>query len=114
MVGSKLLLEWSTRQIAGWLKCTYPDDENYQVSHEIIYRTPFNQARGALKKKLLQHLRRADHANDMYVRFQRALAEEGAGNLEEAKKLFAEIAGFNFNSMGFTLVRKDAAARASQ
>ena len=44
-------------QIAGWLKRTYPDDEHYQVSHETIYRSLFIQARGALKKELLQHLR---------------------------------------------------------
>ncbi len=57
-VARKLQLEWSPRQIAGWLKRTYPDDETYQVSHETIYRTLFIQARGALKKELLQHLRR--------------------------------------------------------
>lgn len=58
IVADKLQLEWSPRQIAGWLKRTYPDDESYQVSHETIYRTLFIQARGALKKELLQHLRR--------------------------------------------------------
>ena len=58
IVTEKLQLEWSPRQIAGWLKYTYPDDENYQVSHETIYLTLFIQARGALKKELLQHLRR--------------------------------------------------------
>ena len=58
IVASKLQLQWSARQIAGWLKRTYPDDETYQVSHETIYRTLFIQARGALKKELLQHLRR--------------------------------------------------------
>ena len=57
IVASKLQLEWSPRQIAGWLYRTYPDDENYQVSHEKIYRTMYIQARGALKKELLQHLR---------------------------------------------------------
>jgi len=55
---SKLRQRWSPEQIAGWLKRTYPDDENYQVSHETIYRSLFIQARGALKKELLQHLRR--------------------------------------------------------
>jgi IS30 family transposase len=49
---------WSPAQIAGWLKHTYPRDENSRVSHETIYRTLFIQARGALKKELLQHLRR--------------------------------------------------------
>jgi len=58
IVAKKLQLQWSPRQIAGWLKRTYPRDENYQVSHETIYRTLFIQARGALKKELLQHLRR--------------------------------------------------------
>ena len=57
IVASKLKLHWSPEQIAGWLKRTYPDDENYQVSHETIYRSLFIQARGALKKELLQHLR---------------------------------------------------------
>jgi len=58
IVAKKLQLEWSPRQIAGWLKRTYPDDETYQVSHETVYRSLFIQARGALKKELLQHLRR--------------------------------------------------------
>jgi len=58
IVARQLRLLWSPQQIAGWLKRTYPDDESYQVSHETIYRTLFIQARGALKKELLQHLRR--------------------------------------------------------
>jgi IS30 family transposase len=58
LVAGKLQLEWSPQQVAGWLKRAYPDDENYQVSHETIYRSLFIQARGALKKELLRHLRR--------------------------------------------------------
>ena len=58
IVASKLRLAWSPEQIAGWLKLAYPNDESYQVSHETIYRSLFIQARGALKKELLQHLRR--------------------------------------------------------
>ena len=57
IVAKKLQLQWSPRQIAGWLKRTYPDDENYQVSHETIYRSLFIQARGVLKKGLQQCLR---------------------------------------------------------
>src|ERR1035437_1319983 len=57
IVAAKLRWQWSPEQIAGWLKRTYPGDENYQVSHETIYRSLFIQARGALKKELLQHLR---------------------------------------------------------
>jgi IS30 family transposase len=58
LVADKLRLQWSPSQVAGWLKRTYPQDETHQVSHETIYRTLFIQARGALKKELLQHLRR--------------------------------------------------------
>jgi IS30 family transposase len=58
IVAGKLQMRWSPEQIAGWLKQTYPDDENHQVSHETIYRSLYIQARGALKKELVQHLRR--------------------------------------------------------
>lgn len=58
IVAKKLGKFWSPEQIAGWLKHTYPDDENFQVSHETIYRSLYIQTRGALKKELLQHLRR--------------------------------------------------------
>jgi IS30 family transposase len=58
IVAKKLKQIWSPEQIAGWLKRAYPNDENYQVSHETIYRSLYIQARGALKKELLQHLRR--------------------------------------------------------
>lgn len=40
------------------MKHAYPCDETYHVSHETIYRSLFIQARGALKKELLQNLRR--------------------------------------------------------
>jgi IS30 family transposase len=56
-VADKLRLLWSPEQIAGWLKHTYAR-ESQRVSHETIYRSLFIQARGALNKELLQHLRR--------------------------------------------------------
>jgi len=58
IVAEKLQLRWSPDQIAGWLKSTYPDNENCQVSQETIYKTLFIQARGALKKELIQYLRK--------------------------------------------------------
>ena len=70
----------------------------------------------------LVELRRDNHAaaveqyrqanlTDIYVKYHLALAEEGAGNAEEARRLFAEVAGWNFNSVAFALVRKDALER---
>jgi IS30 family transposase len=57
IVAEKLTRRWSPQQIAGWLKATYPDDPEMQVSHETIYRTLFIQSRGALRKELTAHLR---------------------------------------------------------
>jgi IS30 family transposase len=57
IVASKLVLDWSPEQISGWLKTHYPDDGNMRVSHETIYRSLFIQARGVLKKELLDYLR---------------------------------------------------------
>ena len=49
-------MQWSPDQIAGWLKNPYADDENYQVSHETIYKSLFIQARGALKRSFYNTL----------------------------------------------------------
>ncbi len=57
VVASKLIRDWSPEQISGWLKMQYPEDESMRVSHETIYRSLFIQARGVLKKELLDHLR---------------------------------------------------------
>jgi len=57
IVASKLILDWSPEQISGWLKMQYPEDQSMRVSHETIYRSLFIQARGVLKKELIQHLR---------------------------------------------------------
>lgn len=57
MVARQLSSNWSPQQIAGWLKRRYPDQAGMQVSHETIYRSLFIQARGLLKRELLQHLR---------------------------------------------------------
>jgi IS30 family transposase len=59
LVAGKLQRRWSPQQVAGWLKRTYPDDPSRQVSPETIYRSLFIQARGALKKELVEHLRRS-------------------------------------------------------
>jgi IS30 family transposase len=57
IVASKLILDWSPEQISKWLKVSYPKNESMHGSHETIYRSLFIQARGVLKKELVQHLR---------------------------------------------------------
>ena len=71
----------SPEQIAGWLKREYRGEEHNQVSHETIYRSLFVQARGVLKKELMQYLRskrtirRSRHAS---------LKRDGLGQIKDA------------------------------
>ena len=74
LVALQLRRLWSPEQIAGWLKCAYPDDEACQVSHETIYKSLFIQARGALKKELQQHLR-----TQRAIRHSRHTSQKGNG-----------------------------------
>jgi IS30 family transposase len=80
-VSWKLQLNWSPEQIAGWLKRTNRGEEHNQVSHETIYRSLFVQARGVLKKELMQYLRskrtirRSRHAS---------LKRDGLGQIKDA------------------------------
>jgi len=80
-VSTKLRRKWSPEQIAGWLKRTFPAEAHKQVSHETIYRSLYIQARGVLKKELLEHLRarrtvrRSRHAS---------LKRNGLGQVKDA------------------------------
>jgi IS30 family transposase len=57
IITEKLKLHWSPQQIAGWAKRQHPEDERYHVSHETIYKSLFIQARGVLKRELIQCLK---------------------------------------------------------
>lgn len=80
-VSAKLRRKWSPEQIAGWLKRAFPEEVHKQVSHETIYRSLYIQARGVLKKELLEHLRakrtvrRSKHAS---------LKRNGLGQIKNA------------------------------
>lgn len=80
-VSEKLRRKWSPEQIAGWLKRSFPGEAHKQVSHETIYRSLYIQARGVLKKELMEHLRakrtvrRSRHAS---------LKRNGLGQVKDA------------------------------
>ncbi|AML53823.1 IS30 family transposase [Falsihalocynthiibacter arcticus] len=80
-VSAKLRRKWSPEQIAGWLKRAFPGEAQRQVSHETIYKSLYIQARGVLKKELLEHLRakrtvrRSKHAS---------LKRNGLGQIKNA------------------------------
>lgn len=80
-VSRKLRRKWSPEQVAGWLKHSFPDEDQHRVSHETIYKSLYIQARGVLKKELLAHLRakrtirRSRHAS---------LKRDGLGQIKDA------------------------------
>ncbi len=83
LVAGRLKLQWSPEEIAAWLRRTYPQDENRQVSHETIYKTLFIQARGALKKELLAHLRQNRVMRRPRGHTQKSLHIKGAVSIRE-------------------------------
>ncbi len=60
----------------------------------------------------LAHYEQADRDN-IIVTYHVAICQEGAGNTAEAKRLFGEVARYNFNFVNYALIRGDAMARAS-
>lgn len=56
-IAQKLALQWSPKQISGWLRREYAGEEEMHISHETIYKSLFVQTRNVLKKELVSHLR---------------------------------------------------------
>ncbi len=48
---------WSPQQIAGRLRLEHPNDPNWWVSHETIYRSLYLQGKGGLRAELVRALR---------------------------------------------------------
>lgn len=60
----------------------------------------------------IEHLSAGDHLYNMYTKYYLARAQEAAGNADEAARLYAELAVWNFNGPGYAIFRKDILARA--
>lgn len=74
LVIERLRQDHSPQQISGWLRLSYPDNDEMQVSHETIYRALYLQARGSLRRELTRHLR-----TRRQKRFARAHSSHGQG-----------------------------------
>ena len=74
LVIERLVQDHSPQQISGWLRLSYPDNEQMQVSHETIYRALYVQARGSLRRELTRHLR-----SGRQKRFARTHSNRGQG-----------------------------------
>jgi tetratricopeptide (TPR) repeat protein len=79
--------------------------ENY---HDLVGLIYFLQRKYV---QAVEQYRQSDLTN-MYNKYHLALALDGAKQKDEARKLFKEVADWNFNTVGYALVRKDARARA--
>ena len=58
----------------------------------------------------VEHYRQGS-PNSPYIMYHRALAEDAAGNAEEANRLFEEVAEYNFNSAAVSCIKNDAIER---
>ncbi|MFQ5349560.1 MAG: tetratricopeptide repeat protein [Thermoanaerobaculia bacterium] len=86
-------------------------DDNPRKMEGVHYVLGMSALKAGDNAAAVEHLRQANHANNMLIRYQLAVAEEGTGNTAEAQKLFAEVGSFNFNSVGFALIGRDARDR---
>ena len=44
---------------------------------------------------------------DPFIKYNYAVALEGSGHADKAKTMFKELAVYNFNSLGYALIRRD-------
>lgn len=58
-------------------------------------------------KQAVEHYRQAN-LNNIYTKYHLGLALEGAKQQEEAKAVFKDVANWNFNSVGYALIRQEA------
>jgi cytochrome c-type biogenesis protein CcmH/NrfG len=77
--------------------------------HEILGLSAYFQGDYA---SAVEHLSAGDHLNNMYTKYYLARANEEAGNADEAARLYAELAVWNFNGPGYAMFREDILDRA--
>ncbi len=58
-------------------------------------------------KRAVKHYRQAN-LNNIYTKYHLGLALEGAGETDEAREVFQDVADWNFNSVGYALIRQEA------
>lgn len=86
-----------------------PDPRKMERMHEILGFNDYAQGNFA---SAAEHFESADPGN-IYPKYYRALALEKSGSQDSADSLLAEIARWNFNDVGFAMVRNDVMHRTS-
>lgn len=85
-----------------------PNPRKMEPVHEILGIADFFQEKYA---EAAEHLAQGTPGNT-YLKYYRAVALEESGQGEQASALFDEIAVWNFNSVGYAMIRKDAMTHA--
>ena len=57
--------------------------------------------------KAIKHFKQSNYKNNMYMKYMLATANEKAGNTVMSGVLFHELENYNFNNVGYALVRKE-------
>ncbi|MFT5136944.1 MAG: ABC-type phosphate/phosphonate transport system substrate-binding protein [Arenicella sp.] len=78
--------------------------------HEILGMNAFYQKDYAAAA---EHLSAGDTQINMYNKYYLALAQQQCGNANEAARIIAELAAYNFNGPGYAMFRKSILAKAS-
>lgn len=78
--------------------------------HEILGMSAFYQKDFA---SAVEHLSAGDTQFNMYNKYYLALAQSNAGNADEAARIIAELAAYNFNGPGYAMFRKSILESAS-
>jgi tetratricopeptide (TPR) repeat protein len=85
------------------------DPRRNEPAHQILGRAAL--ATGDYEAAI-EHYEQTDPA-DVYAKYHLGLACEGAGDVERAKAIYSDIANYNFNNVGYALIRSEAVAKAS-
>jgi hypothetical protein len=64
-----------------------------------LYQGKFQEAAGQFAQGNL---------NDPYIKYQYAIALQSAGEKPKGNQLMRELSSYNFNNVGYALIRKDA------
>jgi tetratricopeptide (TPR) repeat protein len=85
------------------------DPRKNEAAHEILGLANLLQGNYS---EAIEHYEQTD-PSDIYARYHLGLAYEGAGDASEARRIFDDVAGYNFNDAGYALIRKEAMKKSS-
>lgn len=86
-----------------------PDDNPRKLEpyHDLLGLVALRQGKF---QEAVDHYNKAN-PNNFYTKYHLGLAHEGAGNVADAQRIFRDVFAYNFNSVGYALVRREAEAK---